>query len=150
MQRNITYQATIKIFFLFLLLVVYESLTNVYLWLPPLFGLAFLVFVYAVEKGDLYVLILTVLYLLAFEANKEFTLFSSLFFFIILYKMGLQKLRLVVSCEKCLDYISIAFAYIGFWLFTVVVNQLSLQPLMSFDWAILYYILIETIVVFFI
>ena len=149
MQRSLTYQEISKLVLIFMLLLVYEVLSSIYLWLPPLLGLAFLLFVYAVEKMRLELLILTLAYLLVFEADREFLLFSTLFFFTIAYRLGLLKLRLIVSCEKCLKYISIALAYLGFWLFSFIVNQIIWIDLPEFDWHIFYYIAIEAFVVLF-
>ncbi len=149
MQRSLTYQDIGKLVALFALLLFYEVLSSIYLYLPPLLGLAFLLFVYAIEHDRLEYLVFTLAYLLVFETDREFLLFSTLFFFTIAYRIGLLKLRQIVSCDKCLDYMSIALAYLGFWFFSIILNQIIWIDLPQFDWTIFYYIFIECLVVFF-
>lgn len=149
MQRSLSYQTLSKLVVYFVVLVLYEVLSSIYLFLPPLLGLAFLLFVYAVEKDRLEILVFTLAYLLVFETDREFVLFSTLFFFILAYHIGLSRLRQFIDCKKCLDYISIALAYFGFWFFSIIFNQIIWIDLPQFDWTILYYIALECIVVFF-
>lgn len=150
MQRNITYQDIVKLFGGLILLLMYEMLSSIYPFLPPLFGLAFLVFIHAIEKGRLYLLFFTVIYLLVFETDKEFLLFSSLVYFVLAYKIGILKLRLVIQCQKCMDYVAIVLAYLGFWVFTLILNQMLWIESDPFDWTILYYIAVESLIVVFI
>ena len=150
MQRNITYQDIVKLLGGLVFFLLYEVLSSIYLFLPPLLGLAFLLFVYAIENGKLHLVLFTAIYLLVFETDKEFLLFSSLVFFILAYKIGLLKLRQVIQCKKCLDYISIAMVYFGFWLFTLILNQMLWINQNPFDLTIVYYIVIEALIVVFI
>ncbi|KIM10581.1 MAG: hypothetical protein KU37_09800 [Sulfuricurvum sp. PC08-66] len=148
MQRNITYQEALKYFAYFLALLFYETLTKIYVWLPPLLGLAFLVFVYAIENNKLYLLLYTVGYLVVFEADNGYILLSSVLFFVLLYYLGLMRLRQIISCEKCLDYMSVALAYGGFYLFSFVIHPLGDFETPSMDGWVMYYILIEIAVLF--
>lgn len=147
MQRSLTYHDISKLVALFLLLVVYEVLSTIYLFLPPLLGLAFLLFIYAVEHDRLEYLVFTIAYLFVFETDREFLLFSTLFYFTIAYKFGVMRLRLIVSCHKCMDYLSIILAYLGFWFFSIILNQVIWIELPQFDWKIFYYIFIESVLV---
>jgi len=149
MQRSLSYQNYSKLVFYFVLLLIYEVLSSIYLFLPPLLGLSFLLFVYAVEKDRLDLLIFTLGYLLVFETDREFVLFSTLFFFIIAYHVALSRLRQLIDCKKCLDYLSIALAYFGFWFFSIIFNQIIWIDLPQFDWTIFYYIAVECLMVFF-
>lgn len=149
MQRSLSYQTLSKLVALFALLLVYEVLSTIYLFLPPLLGLAFLLFIYAVEEDRLDLLVFTLVYLLVFETDHEFVLFSTLFFFILSYHIVLSRLRQFIDNKKYLDYISIALAYLGFWVFSIIFNQIIWIDLPQFDWTIFYYIAIECVVVFF-
>ena len=149
MQRSLSYQTFSKLVAYLVILLIYEVLSSIYLFMPPLLGLAFLLFVYAVEEDRLDLLVFTLAYLLVFETDREFVLFSTLFFFILAYHIGLTKLRQFIDCKKCLDYISIALAYLGFWFFSFIFNQVIWIDLPQFDWTIFYYIAIECLVVFF-
>lgn len=147
MQRNITYQDLSKLAGLFFILLVYEVLSSIYLLLPPLLGLFFLLFMYTIEKNRLDLFVFVLGYLLVFETDREFLLFSTLFFFALAYRLVVLRLRHIISCNKCLDYLSVAIAYIGFWLFTIILNQIAWMDLPSFDWRVLYYIVVEILVV---
>ncbi len=147
MQRSFSHHNTGTLVLLFVLLVVYEVLSTIYLFLPPLLGLAFLLFIYAVEHDRLDYLLFTIAYLFVFETDREFLLFSSLFYFSIAYRIGVERLRLIVSCHKCMDYLSIALAYLGFWFFSIILNQIIWLDLPQFDWKIFYYIFIESVLV---
>ena len=147
MQRSLSHYNTGKLILFFALLVVYEVLSTIYLFLPPLLGLAFLLFIYAVEEQKLEYLLFTMAYLFVFETDREFLLFSSLFYFTIAYRLGVERLRLIVSCQKCMDYIAIALAYLGFWFFSMILNQIIWIELPQFDWKIFYYIFIESVLV---
>lgn len=149
MQRSLSYQTFSKLVAYFILLVAYEVLSSIYLLMPPLLGLAFLLFIYSIEEDRLDLLVFTLAYLLVFETDHEFVLFSTLFFFIIAYHVGLSRLRQLVDCKKCLNYMSVALAYLGFWFFSLIFNQIIWIDLPQFDWTILYYIAVECVVVFF-
>ena len=77
MQRNSTYPFALKGFSLFLLYLLYESLGNIYLFLPPLFGVLFFYFIRALDRQDVSLLLLVMAMLLLYEADKGYLFFSS-------------------------------------------------------------------------
>lgn len=72
MRRNSTYQNFIDSALFVSVLLIYDALSSMHLWLPPLFGILFLVFVNFYEKGRYYSLFAFVIVLCVMEANKGF------------------------------------------------------------------------------
>lgn len=148
MQRNITYNQFIKTSFFFILAVVYLGFSNIFLWLPPLLGLTFLLFVYSLEHERFDYLIFIFLYLLVFELEKGFLLFSSSIFFIFMYKFFLPKIRIAFDSRVLINYLCLVATYAFFILYAYILNQvLWLEASALFDWHFIYYILIEALII---
>jgi len=147
MQRSITYPFYIKAIALFLLFVIYESMSSIYLFLPPLLGVIFFYFIRALDKQDIALLLLVVTLALVYEAEKGYLLLSSLVYFSFTYKFIIPKLRQVIECHRCMDFLYIILAYIGFWLFTLLMQKIFWIELASMDWSVVWYILAEFMIV---
>jgi len=147
MQRSITYPFYIKAVTLFLLYLVYESLSSIYLFLPPLFGVLFFYFIRALDKQNISLLLLVVLLSLVYEADKGYLMLSSLVFFSFSYKFINPKLEQLIECRRCLDLIYIVMAYIGYWLFSLLLQQMFLLEFSTIDLHVLWYIVFEFLVV---
>ena len=147
MQRSITYPFYIKAITLFLLYLVYESLSTIYLMLPPLFGVLFFYFIRSLNKQDTSLLLLVVLLSLVYEADKGYLFLSSLVYFSFVYKFILPKLEQVIECKRCLHLIYMVLAYIGFWLFSLLLQQIFWLELATLDWYVIWYILFEFLLV---
>ncbi len=143
MQRSITYPFYLKAITLFLLYLLYESLSTIYLFLPPLFGVLFFYFIRSLDKQDISLLLLVVALLLIYEADKGYLFLSSLVYFSFLYKFILPKLEQVIECRRCLHLMYIVLAYIGYWLFSLLLQQVFWLELATIDWYIVWYILFE-------
>ncbi|WP_345973932.1 hypothetical protein [Sulfurimonas sp. HSL3-7] len=147
MQRSITYPFYIKALSLFTLYLLYESLSTIYLFLPPLFGVLFFYFIRALDKQEISSLLLVASMLLLYEADKGYLLFSSLVYFTFVYKFILPKLQQMIKCKRCMLFIYVLFAYIGFWVFTLLLQQVLWMELPTLDWHVLWYIAFEFFVV---
>ena len=147
MQRNSTYPFALKGFSLFLLYLLYESLGNIYLFLPPLFGVLFFYFIRALDRQDVSLLLLVMAMLLLYEADKGYLFFSSLVYFAFVYKFLRPKLLQMIECKRCILFIYIVAAYIGFWLFTLLLQQVLWMEMPTLDWHVLWYIIFEFFVV---
>ncbi len=147
MQRSITYPFYIKAITLFLLYLLYESLSNIYLFLPPLFGVLFFYFIRSLDKQDISLLLLVVALSLVYEADKGYLFLSSLVYFSFVYRFILPKIEQVIECRRCLHFIYIVLAYIGFWLFSLLLQQVFLLELATLDWHVVWYILFEFLLI---
>jgi hypothetical protein len=147
MQRNSTYQTVILGFAYFVAYIGYVGLSSIYLFLPPLFGILFIHFIRAVDRGRFDYLILIALMLMLFEVEKDFLLISSLVFFGLMYHFAVPRFRQYFNCLWCLDLIYIASAYIGYWLFLMLISNIFWMNTPAIDWHVLLYILLEFILV---
>ncbi len=132
---------------LFTIYLVYESLSNIYLFLPPLFGILFFYYIRSVDKQDISMLLLVVALLLVYEADKGYLFLSSLVYFSFVYKFILPKLEQLIECKRCIHFIYIILAYIGFWLFSMLLQQVFWMELATIDWHVLWYIVFEFLLV---
>jgi hypothetical protein len=143
MQRSLTYQKILRGIGIFIAFSLYQSLSSIYLLLPPLLGVLFFYFIAALKKEDIAALVLVIFLLFVFEAEKDFLLFSSLVYFTFVYRFVIPRLYIMISCELCLKVILLLLAYLGFLLFSYILNQVLWVEPPSFDWHIFYYIIIE-------
>jgi hypothetical protein len=145
MQRGIINKVYIKYATVFILFL-YDSISVIYSFLPPLFGLVSLYIYKSLDEDDKYFLFAMTLYLLIFEANRNFLLFSTILFFAINYYYIIPKLSNITTCKKCLYPIYISLSYIGYFLFTLVLSFMLNVHYINFDYIVVYYILIEIII----
>lgn len=145
MQRSITYQDIVKLFLVFLLFIAYEALTSVYYYLPPLFGIVFILFIDLLEKNNKLLMVPLVGYLLVYEADKGYLFFSSILFFILSHQILVVRIKNIMRCEKCLIPLFVFYAYFGFQLFSMLLNILVRQPPPDIATILFYYALIESL-----
>jgi len=143
MQRSLTNKKILSVIGIGIAFTLYQSLSSIYLFLPPLLGVLFFYFIRALEKEDIGALALVIVLLLVFEAEKDFLLFGTLVYFTFIYRFVIPRLRIMISCEVCLKFFFLLLAYPGFLLYSFVLNQVLWVETPSFDWHILYYMFIE-------
>ncbi len=143
MQRSITHQKPLEVFSYIVLFIVYESLSSIYLFLPPLLAVLFVLLSKAFKRDDSIAIILISFCLVLFEAEKGYLLFSSIIYFLIIYRFIMPKLRQNFSCAACIKISYILLAYIGYFLFSLLIANVFLLPIPSISYYIVYYIVIE-------
>ncbi len=147
MQRSITNQKPLDSFIYIILFMIYESLSSIYLFLPPLLAVLFVLFAKALKKEDSVGIALIVFCLIIFEAEKGYILFSSIIYFLLIYRFIMPKLNQNFSCIFCIKISYILLAYIGFFFFTLLISKVFLLPAPSINYYIIYYIVIEFFIV---
>jgi len=147
MQRSITYPLYIKAIPLLLLYLVYVSLSSIYLFLPPMFGVIFFYFIRSLDKQDISLLLFVVLFSLIYEADKGYLFLSSLVYFSFVYKFILPPIENFIECKRCMHFIYILLAYIGYWLFSLLLQQIFWMELATIDWHVVWYIFFEFMLV---
>ena len=147
MQRNLTYQTALLGFSYFIAYLIYISMSSIYLLLPPLLGVLFWHYQEALKKHNFGYLLLITSMLLIFEVEKGFLLFSSVIYFALFQHLIVPKLKQYVNCTECLKLIYVTLIYLGYMLFIVLIHQIFWMPMPSMDWYIIYYILIEFLIV---
>jgi len=147
MQRSLTYQDGINLFFVLLLYIVYESMTTLYLILPPLFTILFFYFRKASEDENYILLSFVTIMLLFFEADNGYMLFSSIIYFTMLTRYVMPSLAIVITCEVCLKMLMVFLVYLGFYFFSLINSYLFFTAIPNMDIYIIYYMVIEFIIV---
>ena len=143
MQRSLSDQKILVNLGIVIAFVLYQSLSSIYLFLPPLLGVLFFYFIHALEKEDVVSLVLIIVLLLVFEAEKDFLLFGTLVYFTFIYRFVIPRLRIMTNCKVCLKVFFLFLAYPGFIMYSYVLNQVLWVETPSFDWHIFYYMFIE-------
>lgn len=143
MQRSLTYKKILAGTGLAVGFVLYQNLSSIYLLLPPMFAVLFFYFIHALEKEQLSRLLLVIVLLLVFEAEKDFLLFSSLVYFTFVYRFIIPRLRIMISCAVCLKVIFILIAYLGYIFYSYILSQVLWVEMPTFDWHIFYYMFME-------
>ena len=147
MQRSISHQNPLAPFIYVVLFITYESLASIYLFLPPLFAVLFVLFVHALKRDDSIAVFLIAFCLIIYESQMGFTLFSSIIYFGFIYKFVLPWLKKNFDCMVCIKVAYILLAYIGFFLFLVLLSNIFLLPMPTINYYIIYYIVIEFFIV---
>jgi hypothetical protein len=142
-QRNFTNKRALEYLAIFIAFSFYNSLSTIYAYLPPLIGVIFFYFVKAFKNSDNPTLILLASMLFIFEVNYGFILFSTIIYFILSYKLFYDFIHHYINCKLCLKLIYVLNAYIGFWLFSYLLNEILWLTPPSFDMDTLFYIIIE-------
>jgi len=147
MQRSISDQKSIKVFLYIILFIVYNSLSTIYLFLPPLFAVLFVLFSKALDDDDSLQIILVSFCLLIFEVNFNYLFFSSIIYFYILYRFIMPKLAQNFSCNACIKISTIILSYLGYYIFLEIISNIFLLPEPEINFYTLYYIVIEFFIV---
>lgn len=144
MQRSIPNKNSLTSSYIYVgLYIVYESLSSIYLFLPPLFGVLFVLLINALDKNDTISFLFIAFCLVIFEADKGYVLFSSVVFLLLVYKFVLPKIAQATNCYSCIRVSYILLAYIGFYSFNLLLANIFLLPTPSINYYIVYYIVIE-------
>ncbi len=140
MQRNIDDKKNIRNFFIFLFLLFYETLTTIYLFLPPLLGVAFWLFLNNKDSKilNLYILI----YTLFFEADHSLPFFSTYLFFILLKNIFLKMNKYFLQIF-ILKVLAVTIFYLTYPIFIFFLHKIFKTDIIIVNLDYFGYILIE-------
>lgn len=146
MRRNSIDKNYLAIVYISLALVLYQVITSLYTFLPVFAGLFFCYILIALndEKQRVYV-ILAIIYLLIYDINKGFYIFSYMLFLIIFYNLFVVKIRDYLTCNSCILVIFVVSGYLGHYLTNSFVAYILNEDLPIFSNYYMYYILIDSI-----
>jgi len=147
MQRSITHKKPIELFTAIAFFVLYSSLCSIYPILPPMLAVLFVLFTNALTREDYFSVLLISLCLVVFEANNGYILFSTIIYFYFIYKVIIPKIRQNFSCFSCIIIANVFLAYIGYFLFLTLISSIFLLEAPQLNYYIVYYIVIEFLVV---
>lgn len=143
MQRSISNKNSLTPYIYAVVFIVYTALSGIYLFLPPLLAILFVLFSQALKKEDVTSLFLVSFCLLLFEAENGYVLFSTIIYFTFIYKYLIPKLIQNISCNACIKIATVIFVYIGFFLFHLLLSNIFLLPTPNIDYHVIYYMVIE-------
>jgi len=143
MQRSISHQKPLVPFLYVVVFIFYSSLSTIYLFLPPLFAVLFVLYSKALKQEDFLFVMIISFCLVIYEANKGFLLFSSIIYFSLAYKFIMPKIMQNFSCKSCIKISYVVVAYLGYYIFLATLAKIFMQPLPDIDYYIIYYIVIE-------
>ncbi len=147
MQRSFTYNHFIDYLIIFVAFIAYESLSNIYLFFPPLISLLLWYMIKYVRTEQMPGLILVVLMTLVYEVDKGYILFSVLIYFFLVIYFLLPRIEQYIICKSCIRFIIVLLAYVGLYIFASIFAQAFWLDMPAFTFAIFYYIIIEFFIV---
>ena len=149
MRRNSTHQEPVKLFFFSLLIVTGQIMSSLYPWIPPFSGIFFCyVLLYFDEEGKLLSLSLAFLYLIFFDINRGFYIFSYVILFILFYHFARYKIRDLTRCNNCILAMYVIVGYIGHYLINCLLAYFDNMPFPYFSSHYFYYISIDSLLSF--
>jgi len=143
MQRNRSHQKPLSYLVYIALYVLYSSLASIYLFLPPLLSVLYLLFSKALDSKNILLLLSVSFCLLVFEANFGYMAFSSILYFYLLYKIIMPKIVQNFSCYSCIKISIVVLAYLGYFLFLTLFSNIFMLEAPEISYYIIYYIVIE-------
>jgi len=147
MQRSLTHQKSLAAFFYVALYLIYVSISSIHLFLPPLFAVLFVLFSRALKREDTFALILLSFCLMVFEAEKGYLLFSTIVYFVLLHKLVMPRIAKNFHCSWCINFASVILTYLGYYIFIVIFAKLFLIPMPDISFFVLYYMILEFLIV---
>lgn len=143
LQRNISDKNYIKLTFIGAFFIVYLALTTLNPYMPPLFGVL-MVIAYSVNKRE--IIWFALLYLLIFEMDRGYYLFSSwLFMFIYIYYV-IPFVSNFLDCKRCIAALAAFCAYPAYFLLLNTIDAFFLKDTLSVSLALLFvYMFFETL-----
>ncbi len=143
MQRSISNQNSLTPFLYVVVFIPYIALSSIYLFLPPLLAVLYILFSKALKQKDSLSVFLISFCLLFFEAEKGYVLFSTLIYFAFIYKYVVPKIAKNINCNICIKMITVVLVYIGFFAFNMLLSNIFLIPDPTINYYVVYYIIIE-------
>lgn len=144
MRRSSSDKKYIKTFLFAVFIVFIQILSSVYTIIPPLFGLFFCYIVINIDNEEkIFFVALSFLYLIFFDLNKGFYLFSSVVFFIVFYYFIEDKIQNFTNCGNCILTGYIATAYLGHFATNNLISYVLNLPFYHLGYEYIYYILFD-------
>ncbi|RAX58877.1 hypothetical protein CCZ01_01390 [Helicobacter monodelphidis] len=146
MRRNRFSKEAIKTTLLLLAILAYGALSDILYWLPPLLGVAFILFCEFMDKGKVHYAVPLLVYLLFFEASKGFPFLSTIIFFFIVYFLIIPHIRYLVHSGKYLLPFYALFIYYSYFLFCYFLGSFMGIDVPEMSWILILFSVIEAII----
>lgn len=125
-------------------------MSSLYPLIPTFVGVVFCYLILSFHKREEYAtpIMLSFLYLLFFDLNRGFFLFSYTILFTIVYKFAIYKVQNIITCNNCILAVYVFIAYIGHFLLNAFFAYLNNETLPYFSNYYFYYMLVDSLVCF--
>jgi len=141
MRRNSTYHRIVVPIGLFILALIYASLSSMTLFLTPLLGVGFYYIITHIDDEKRYFeMFLISLYSLYVEIDRGLVIFSFLIFTLLFYKLIFKSFKKFVYCPTCLVVSYVTIGYLGYFLFNSFALYILDRPLLDFSKEYIYYV----------
>lgn len=149
MRRNSTDQKYLKLFVFFIIMLLGQVISALYPFMPSFVGLFFCyVLINFEDKEKIIPLVFAFVYLVFYDINKDFYLFSYLILFLIFYHFAIYKIQNMTTCSNCILAVYVIVAYFGHYTVNFVLAYLENMPLPYFSAHYFYYIAIDALLAF--
>lgn len=145
MQRSFSYKKYIRNTALLALFFLYESLGDIYSFLPPLFAVLLILFALTLKNRNAVSFVYICIALLIFEAQKGYIAFSAIVYAFILYKIVIVNISNATNCQSCIKILIVALSYPGYFLFLAILSNIFILPMPQLNFNVIYYMLVEYI-----
>jgi len=143
MQRDIFSQKTIKIFLIFLAVIVYTSLGSIFPLFPPLIGIVYILWTNAIREKEYIFLFLWILYTILLESIWGLPLYSLLVIMIFMYIAIDPKIYHLLHSNLYIKLIRIAIFDILYFIFIEGYEILMGKDIISESLILIYYLFID-------
>jgi hypothetical protein len=149
MRRNSSNYSTLTVVILFIIAVIYESISCIYPYFTPLLGIGFYYIVNNFHNEAKWTTILFIfLYSIYFEIDRGMFIFSYIIFFMLFYYFILSSIKESLSCKSCLVFIYVIVGYLGYYIMNLFLSYLFNMPLPQFSPLYFLFIISDIILVF--
>jgi len=112
-----------------------------------MFAVLFVLYSQAMDKRDFLLLTILAFCLILYEADKGYLLFSSIIYFTLVNKFIIPKIIKNFNCNSCVKILYVIIAYLGYYIFLLLIAKIFLLEIPSINYYIVYYIVIEFFIV---
>ncbi len=145
LQRKINDQDYLTLGLIWLVFFVWESLSNLYPYMPPMFGL--LITAAVVVQGRQFTIGLFA-FLLFFEADHSYFLFSTWLYYYFHVNFLVPLISAFVDCKKCLLVLSVVTAYLLYYTMLFLLGAVFLEHArFYYFYPVLVYMLVESVLI---
>jgi len=146
MQRDSFNQNPLSVISVFLLALIYEPITGIFIFLSPLFGVVLMLLIDDMKRNDRLLQIMALMvYIAFFELDRGFILFSFIVFFTIFYLSIVSYVKHIIECQWCHTSIFVTLGYIGYYMFNTLIATLLNIDSPALSPILIWYILIDII-----
>ncbi|HIV48561.1 hypothetical protein [uncultured Helicobacter sp.] len=146
MRRDSSHSQSLKNILFLLGLFVYECLASVIVYLPPLLGILFVLFVRYDTKGDFWRFCIIVAIIFVVEIFYDMPLWFLFVLFVVLYYVVTLWLA-NFNAKYILNIAQVVFVYMGVYLAFIYTEIITGTPLLINPLVIVYYCVFEAVMV---